>query len=217
MDELGEWGWLWHIPLRESTSIGLIVPVEEVQTVKKSDEALEQYFLRKCYEVSYLARLLEPATYIQGSFHVIRDYSYKTSLYAGPGFYLVGDAAAFVDPLFSVGVVFAMYGAFAAAWAVDRSLRNPASDENNRGIFTRQIQGRLEVARALALPRYAKAGQTSELARMSIQFESALEKELMYTVASLSTRGDNLLDLVADEGKGRIEARKFNVIKELTF
>ncbi|MBI1722721.1 MAG: tryptophan 7-halogenase [Gemmatimonadetes bacterium] len=156
VDELGEWGWLWHIPLRESTSIGLVVPVEQLQVVKKSDEALEKYFLRKCYEVSYLGRLLEGATYLEGSFHVIRDYSYRTSLYAGPGFYLVGDAAAFVDPLFSVGVVFAMYSAFAASWAVDRSLRRPEIAESNRAIFSRQISGRLEVARALALPRYAK-------------------------------------------------------------
>jgi len=50
-----------------------------------------------------------------------------------------------------------------------------------------------------------------------VQFESALEKELMYTVASLSTRGDNLLDLVADEGREKITAKRFNVIKELTF
>ncbi|MGH9023964.1 MAG: NAD(P)/FAD-dependent oxidoreductase, partial [Acidimicrobiia bacterium] len=177
--ELGEWGWAWHIPLRESTSVGLILPLEKMKAIK-TDEGLEAYFLRKCYETPYLNRLLEHAKYLEGSTRVIRDYSYRPTQLAGPGYFLLGDAAAFVDPIFSVGVVLAMYSAYLATWAIDRSMKHPAQTAQNRAIFSSQFLGRLEVARSLALPRYTSSHGVSDLAKQSIQFESSLEQELMY-------------------------------------
>jgi len=176
--ELGEWGWVWHIPLRESTSVGLVLPLEQMKKVK-TEEALEAYFVRKCHEIPYLNRLLEHARYIQGSLHVIRDYSYRPTQLAGPGFFLIGDAAAFVDPIFSVGFVLAMYSGHLATWAIDRSLRKPAQTAQNQAIFANQFRGRLEVARSLALPRYQAYGSASVVGRRSVHFESLLEQDLM--------------------------------------
>ena len=55
------------------------------------------------------------------------NYSYNSRRYAGDGYILIGDAAAFIDPLFSSGVMMAMSSAaFAAevvhAWLDDRKL-----------------------------------------------------------------------------------------------
>lgn len=116
---LGEWGWAWHIPLRASTSVGLVLPMDEMKKVKATERDYEAYFLRKCLEIPNLDRLLEGARYIDGSLRIIRDYSYRPTRLAGPGYFLVGDAAAFVDPIFSVGFVLAMYSAYMAAWAID--------------------------------------------------------------------------------------------------
>jgi len=43
---------------------------------------------------------------------MIRNYSYRPTQLAGPAFFLVGDAAAFVDAIFSVGIVLAMYSGY---------------------------------------------------------------------------------------------------------
>jgi flavin-dependent dehydrogenase len=217
VDELGEWGWLWHIPLRKDTSVGLVMPQEKVQAAKQTDGELEQYFLRKCREVPYLNRLLEDARYREGSFHVIRDYSYRNTQFSGSGFFLVGDAAAFVDPIFSVGVVVAMYSASVAAWAIDRSLTSAAKAENSRKIYASQMTGRLEMARALALPRYTTRGTASDLARATVQFESTLERELMYVVSTMTTRNENVKEMVTDREGDRITSSRYRVLDAIHF
>jgi flavin-dependent dehydrogenase len=217
VDELGEWGWLWHIPLRTSTSVGLVMPQEKLKAVKESDEALEQYFLRKCAEIPYLNRLLESARYKEGTFHVIRDYSYRNAVLAGPGYFLIGDAAAFVDPIFSVGIVFAMYSAWAAAWAIDRSFRRAETTAGNQGIYASQVSGRLEMSRALALPLYTSRGAASDLARATVQFESTLEKELMFVVATLTTRNENVKEMVKDRGGDKVTSSRYRALDEIIF
>jgi flavin-dependent dehydrogenase len=214
--DLGEWGWVWHIPMRESTSIGLVLPIEKMQSVK-TQEGLEAYFLRTCYETPNLNRLLDRARYIPDSLHIIRDYSYRPTQLAGPGFFLVGDAAAFVDPIFSVGVVLAMYSAYLATWAIERSFRDPAKTNQNQAIYAQQLLGRLEVARSLALPRYTVAGDASGLARQSVQFESSLEQELMYVVSTVTTRSENFLDMAQKVDGQKITSDKYRVLERITF
>ena len=40
VSSFGDWGWSWHIPLRDTTSVGLVIPVEHVKEIKTSDEAI---------------------------------------------------------------------------------------------------------------------------------------------------------------------------------
>src|SRR5262249_10208819 len=53
----------------------------------------------------------------------VSDYSYTSRRVAGDRFLMVGDAAAFIDPVFSTGVYLGLVGAFRAAEAVDAALR----------------------------------------------------------------------------------------------
>jgi 2-polyprenyl-6-methoxyphenol hydroxylase-like FAD-dependent oxidoreductase len=46
---------------------------------------------------------------------VLADFSYTCRPYAGTGYFLVGDAAAFLDPIFSTGVTLAMMSGVEAA------------------------------------------------------------------------------------------------------
>jgi flavin-dependent dehydrogenase len=211
------WGWVWHIPQRDSTSVGLILPQEQMKAIKASDEALESYFVRRCTEIPYLNRLLERAKYCEGSFHVIRDYSYRPTKLAGPGFFLLGDAAAFIDPIFSIGIVIAMYSAYLASWAIDRSLKRPATTANNQAIFAQQFQMRLAASRALALPRYGYGDDESQKVRTSIQFETSFEQELMYVVSTLTTRSENFVEMSRNKDGGHVTSNKYRKIEDIVF
>ena len=195
LDHIGEGGWCWHIPQRDATSIGLILPSKVMKSFKSEDEDWEQYFLRACGEIPILNTLLEGASFVPGSVRLTRDYSYRSSQVSGPGYFLVGDAAGFVDPIFSVGVLMAMYAAFAAAWAIDQSLRRPALAEKNRRIYEKQLQGRNELARSLALPHYETELQTSDIAKLMMRFERDNSLDLMMAVSGLTSRSENFIAL----------------------
>jgi halogenation protein CepH len=58
-----------------------------------------------------------------------KDYSYTTTRFWRPGLALVGDAACFVDPVFSSGVHLATYGSLLAARSVNSVLEGVLGEE----------------------------------------------------------------------------------------
>jgi flavin-dependent dehydrogenase len=70
---------------------------------------------------------------------VLRAYSYRPAQLCGPGFFLVGDAAAFIDPILSEGCLLAMYSAYLATWAIDRSFKDRSREAESRASFTDQF------------------------------------------------------------------------------
>ncbi len=191
VSKLEGWGWSWHIPMRRLTSVGVNVPVELYREAVARHRSVEDYFLATCADTCYLRDLLSGATLANGEVRAIRDYSYATERIAGPGFFIVGDAAAFVDPIFSLGVVLAAYSGRLAAWAIDRTLRSPSQAERNRDLYARQMRGRYQLARAMALPS-DKAEATAD-ARTWFDFFSDSEKDLMWSAASMTTRSANVV------------------------
>jgi len=118
-------GWLWHIPLHDGTqSVGWVTPTENVNDRK----ALEQILQVKVANSLEIKQLLDSA-YRVSAFHTARDWSYKSKQLYGLGFLLTGDAAGFVDPLFSTGVFLAMNGGSLAAKIVDYILRKPDQEQ----------------------------------------------------------------------------------------
>jgi 2-polyprenyl-6-methoxyphenol hydroxylase-like FAD-dependent oxidoreductase len=63
-------------------------------------------------------------------YRTARDWSYACTRFFGPGWVLVGDAAAFVDPLLSTGVALALRGARVAARAVGEALADPSTEHD---------------------------------------------------------------------------------------
>ena len=190
------WAWMWHIMLRESTSIGLVLPIAWLKATKLPQENWESWYLRQCAAIPLLQRLLQPARFCPDSVRLVRDYSYRTSQVAGPGFFLIGDAAGFIDPIFSVGVVLGMYGAYIAAWSIDRCLQVPERRAEYQTIFTRQLQNRLELGRALALPYYQSAPADQQKANEAISFAGTQSQGLMYAAALLTARAPNFTNLI---------------------
>ena len=112
-------GWWWVIPLRgDRTSVGLVAPARSLGG-RKPDEA---YLLDQIEKTPFLRERLGGGRRV-APVRTISDYSYVSRQFAGDRWLLVGDAAAFIDPVFSTGVYLGMAGGFRAAEAVDEALR----------------------------------------------------------------------------------------------
>jgi flavin-dependent dehydrogenase len=112
-------GWWWVIPLRnDRTSVGFVGPARSLAG-RKPDEA----FLTEGLEAApYLARRFAGARRV-APVRTISDWSYTSEALAGDRFLLVGDAGAFIDPVFSTGVHLGLTGALRAAAVIDDALR----------------------------------------------------------------------------------------------
>ncbi len=103
-------GWLWKIPLTGGvSSVGAVVD-RDFGAAAIREAGLEGFFRDQVAMASRSAALLREAELREGPF-AVRDWSYRASAMTGPGFVLVGDAACFIDPLFSTGVHLAVTGA----------------------------------------------------------------------------------------------------------
>lgn len=114
-------GWVWLIPISERlTSVGAVVPqaLHRRESKATAEESLEHY-LR---ETPAAPALLRDATRVCPA-RFDADYSYLARAMAGDRWVAVGDAAAFLDPIFSTGVLLAMQGGLEAAEAIDAGLR----------------------------------------------------------------------------------------------
>ncbi len=118
-----EHGWFWFIPLRDGvTSVGAVC---WPYYLKRRGPDLERFFRETVALCPPLAARLEGAE-IVSPVHATGNYSYAGARTHGERFVLLGDAFAFIDPVFSSGVYLAMRSAFAGADAVDTILREPA-------------------------------------------------------------------------------------------
>ncbi|GDY68263.1 hypothetical protein SAV14893_076560 [Streptomyces avermitilis] len=70
-----------------------------------------------------------------GKLRVRKDYSYHQTTFWRPGLVLVGDAACFVDPVFSSGVHLATYSALLAARSINSALAGLVDEEQALGEF----------------------------------------------------------------------------------
>jgi FAD-dependent halogenase len=117
-------GWFWYIPLSETlTSVGAVVRRELASKIQGDPEAALQALIAECPMISdYLrdARRVTEGQY--GQLRVRKDYSYANTTFWRPGMVLVGDAACFVDPIFSSGVHLATYSALLAARSINSVL-----------------------------------------------------------------------------------------------
>jgi FAD-dependent halogenase len=125
-----EHGWFWYIPLRNGlTSVGAVFGQEQSRPSTSSD-ALFDDFLSQCPEVrELLAGAVRVTEGTYGRTRIWRDFSYTTSAFFRNGVILVGDAACFLDPLFSSGVHMTTYSALLAARSINTRLRGLSNDE----------------------------------------------------------------------------------------
>jgi flavin-dependent dehydrogenase len=112
-------GWWWLIPFSDgSVSVGIVMPSRRF---KERQGSVEQLFEESALATPEVRELLAGSKRTM-DVQAIADYSYSTPRISGDGFCLVGDAACFLDPVFSTGVLLAMTSAELAAGAASRAL-----------------------------------------------------------------------------------------------
>ncbi len=191
-------GWLWHIVLREKTSVGLIVRSNRMQGMNKSQRAA--YFQQCCAQLPYLKDLLSDAEYIDNSLQYRPDYSYYATQICQQNYYCIGDAAGFVDPVFSHGVQNAFYNAAVAALAITESLKNTHKSARFAQLCESRIQQFYGFSRALSLGDFGVNGVNRGLVKSLMKAMPPLELELMLVASEMTNRSENFKQLARDAG-----------------
>jgi flavin-dependent dehydrogenase len=117
-------GWWWFIPLADgTTSVGAVC---WPYYLKSREKPLKEFFADTIALCPDLAVRLKDAELVDDAVHATGNYSYGSTRCTGDRFIMVGDAFAFVDPVFSSGVYLAMNSAFEGAEVVATCLDRPA-------------------------------------------------------------------------------------------
>ena len=128
------YGWLWTIPLHTGrSSVGVVVDSKTGQEGIQQNGA--KAFLEAQLAQSSLTRAMLEKAKMDSEPAVVMDWSYTAGKMYGPGYILAGDAACFVDPLFSSGVHLALMSGVLAAAYVTTALNDPSMAEEAGEVY----------------------------------------------------------------------------------
>jgi len=182
--------WCWAIPHGGGeTSVGIVY---DKRMFKWSTEGRikEQFRHFVTQEVAGLRDLLAPATMDEDDFLAYAHLPYRSRQYAGPGWGLVGDAGAFMDPYYSPGLDHASMSVWATVRLIGRELGGEldaaalsAAVEKHNGEFFRSYDRWLE---AIYVDKYELMGD-AELTAANFLFDTG-----MYYLGIVQSRFDDL-------------------------
>ncbi len=133
-------GWLWGIPLHNGTmSVGLVLHKTMFKEKRQQYESLEQIYLNAIDQCPLIADLVKPGKLVT-KMKTEQDYSYIADDLTGPGYFLVGDAACFIDPLLSTGVHLATHSAMLCAASIASTLRGEITEQQSMAFFERSYR-----------------------------------------------------------------------------
>ena len=131
-------GWVWFIPLSDgTTSVGAVCWPHYLASRETS---LKDFFMSTVAMNTKLASRLKNATLVDDLVQAAGNYSYSSKRASGERYLLVGDAFAFVDPVFSSGVYLAMHNAFDAASTVAMCLRQPHASKKALASYEKRVR-----------------------------------------------------------------------------
>lgn len=130
-------GWFWLIPLDfERTSIGLVMNADIAKGIDVPAAQMLAWGIARC---PLVADRTASAVFPESNY-VAADFSYACNPYAGPGYFLVGDSAVFLDPIFSTGVCLGMNSAIDAAGLIRKLLDKTIRPSAARRGYIRRVQ-----------------------------------------------------------------------------
>ncbi|GGJ39232.1 hydroxylase [Neoroseomonas lacus] len=130
-------GWFWMIPLPEGVmSVGV---VSNPDFFKRRRGEVRDFFLDTLRAVPSVARRINGAELLT-EVTTTGNYSYASSVMQGEGWLMAGDAYAFLDPVFSSGVLLAMASAEMGAEVADTWLDDPARAAPMARAFERKVK-----------------------------------------------------------------------------
>lgn len=195
--------WWWMFPLSEHrTSVGVVqLDAELRQGPPRPDFDAE---LAACDE---LTAVLGPDAVRVTPIRSERDWSYRQREVAGPGWLLIGDAAGFIDPVLSTGVMLAMHSGWHAAVtaAAIVSGDDTAADRyqaHYRGMF----DDLLRMVRFYYQQNLDRDDYFWESKRILVDEANALRPQKAFVILTSGLVQNLALDAVAARQRGRVEA-----------
>jgi flavin-dependent dehydrogenase len=131
-------GWFWLIGLSETkTSVGFVTHPDTIKRIGVPANRMLKWAAERCPVVRH--RMRDAVGVVSNE--VLADFSYTCKPIAGPGYFMVGDAGAFLDPIFSTGVTLAMKGAQQAARQAMAVLKNGKSPAVAQREYIQFVEG----------------------------------------------------------------------------
>lgn len=188
-------GWFWFIPLSPTlTSVGVVIAPEHASQLQRDHDEVMRDFVSRC---PVIADLLAPATRVTegvyGKYRVRSDYSYSNTKFFAPGLALVGDAACFVDPVFSTGVHLATYSALLAARSINTCLEGSIDEARCFEEFEHRYRAEFNNIFGFLLVIYDMNHDKDSYfwnARKIVNTEEVANQAFVRLVAGMSTTGD---------------------------
>ncbi len=134
--------WFWMIPLSETRmSIGLVMDAADFKRARQSP----QQFLENAIAAQpVIAERMGRATLAMPA-QATGDYSYRSVRLAGERWLLAGDAAGFIDPVFSTGVFMALHSGEQAAAAIETAMTQPRRGRRAFARYERKVHAIMDL------------------------------------------------------------------------
>ena len=185
-------GWLWSIPLHTGrSSVGAVVDSKTGQDgIQRNGpraflEAQLAQSKHMCIMLKHAQMDSEPS--------VVRDWSYTAEKLFGPGYIMAGDAACFVDPLFSSGVHLALMSGVLAAAYVTTALNDPSmaaeSGQVYQELYLKEYNQFREMARLFYSSNLTAESYFWEARRITNGVEYSPRHSFIQAVAGQPPRG----------------------------
>lgn len=130
-------GWVWWIPFADGTdSLGCVL---HARVVKERGGSVERLFDEVVATSPRLTQALHHAQRLT-PVHTAANFSYRVTPSAGPRFLAVGDAAGFVDPIFSAGVFVAMRSAELAADTILHTFQHQRASDRAGAAYVARVR-----------------------------------------------------------------------------
>lgn len=147
-----EKGWFWHIPMHDDmVSVGVVAEGRYLSRGGVKDP--KAMFEREIGENKWIEDHLSAGT-CTGEYRITSEYTRHSKYGAAPGLLLVGDAYAFLDPVFSSGVLVALKSGVAAADAVHEALRAGDLSPQRFDAYTQMMRQSIDNMRKLVYAFY---------------------------------------------------------------
>lgn len=206
-------GWFWGIPIDKGVfSVGYVTRSD---VASGTDKSLEDLFESEMEQTTKLKDILKDATQAAG-YRSARDWSYTNERFHGNGWVLVGDAAAFVDPLFSTGVALATLAGSTLSKVVDTILQNPQIEEKALDRYSTAYQDFFHDIRKFVEGFYDRSKTKGFYFNLAQEIndpdqENDAQVDFVKLISGLSGRAGGLFDLdladlVADATEAGAEA-----------
>jgi flavin-dependent dehydrogenase len=134
--------WFWTIPLTETrTSVGVVMDTATFREKKLAPQAAFEKFIA---EQPLMVERMKNATRVSPVYSA-GDFSYRNTRLAGERWLLAGDAAGFIDPVFSSGVFLAIMSAEKAADTLEEVLRDESKRSRLFNKYSRTVNRIMDI------------------------------------------------------------------------